>query len=395
MSTISIPQAGKRVTRAPMLAAISGAHLISDLASSLLVASYPVLRGGFHLDYAQLGSLTLTYQLTSSLLQPAVGAAADRRPLPWSLAAGAAATACGLLALAFAETYAVLVAASLLLGIGSSIFHPEAARAARHAAAGRHGFAQSVFQLGGSLGSSFGPLLVALVVLPHGQASLAWLATLPIGALPVLLLVGRWSARQRVRPEAEERGTELPAAAWSACGLLFGLILAKFFYLASLSNYFVFFMEARFGTADGTAQMALMAVSLAGAAGGLIGGRLSDRLGTRTVIGLSFWGALPFSLALPHVGPVATVLAAAAASAVIASAFPAIVVHAQALMPHRIGLVSGLFFGAAFGMGGLAAAALGVLADYAGVVSVFDLCAFLPLAGLLVPLLPRTDSCQT
>jgi FSR family fosmidomycin resistance protein-like MFS transporter len=382
----------------PVLAGTSAAHLLNDLMQSLLIASFPVFRGGFDLSFAQLGLLSLAYQATACLLQPFVGAFTDRRPQPWALAGGMTSTCLGLLGLAWAEGYAGLLLASVMLGLGSSIFHPEAARIARLSSGGRYGLAQSFFQVGGNVGSALGPLLVALVVLPHGQGALAWFAPVAAVAVVLLLAIGNWSRRlpgrgpgrgagdaRRARDAAQEasRGPLAPRLR-RPFAVLFLLIFAKYFYLAGFSSYFVFYLDARFGMAPAQGQIALFVFLAAVAAGTLLGGRLTDSWGTKGVIGFSFWGALPFSLALPYLGPLGTVACAALAGGIIASAFSAIVVHAQTLLPHRIGMVSGLFFGLAFGMGGLGSALLGTMADGFGVEAVYRVCAFLPLLGFLV-----------
>lgn len=394
MSSLSTDLTRPQARADVVLGGISLAHLLNDLIQSMLIAAYPILKTGFGLSYWQIGMLTLAYQVTASLLQPMVGIFTDRRPQPWSLPFGMGFTFSGVLVLAYAPTYGTLVAGSMLLGIGSSIFHPEASRIARLSSGGGYGLAQSIFQVGGNTGAALGPLLVALVVLPNGRHALAWFASLAIAAIVLLGAIGRWyrghlaisSARRSVpRPE---RDAAARRAVMRALAILFVLIFAKYFYLASFTSFFIFYLQARFSLTAYDGQMALFAFLAAAAAGTLVGGRLSDRIGTKAVIGLSFWGALPFSLALPHVGLGAMIPLALIAGGVISSAFSAIVVYAQDLLPDRVGLVSGTFFGLAFGMGGIGAAALGLLADHVGIEAVYLICSFLPLLGLLALRLP-------
>ena len=397
-STLSSAAQG-RSRDLPVLLGTSSAHFLNDLAQSLLIASYPLLRGDFSLDFTQLGFLTLTNQVTASVLQPVIGIWADRKPRPWSLAVGMSITCLGLLLLAWAQSYGVLLAASVLLGLGSAIFHPEAARAARRSSGGRHGLAQSIFQLGGHAGSALGPLMLALFVLPRGQSALAWFAPLIAAGIVLLAMIGRWTHRAPITAGAISRADlhERPLHERSGASgvpvreiaILLALIAAKFSYLACFENYFVFYLGTRFGTSIAGGQIVLFVFLGASALGGIIGGHLTDRVGTRAMIVFSFWGALPFSLAVPYLGPELAIVAAIFAGAILASAFSAIVVHAQTLMPHRIGMVSGLFFGAAFGVGGLAAAALGVVADGYGVEMLYRIASWLPLAGLLTVFLNR------
>lgn len=390
----SIPSSaaqGRRSRDLPVLLGTSSAHFLNDLAQSLLIASYPLLRGDFSLDFTQLGFLTLANQVTASVLQPVIGIWADRKPRPWSLAVGMSITCLGLLLLAWAQSYVVLLAASVLLGLGSAIFHPEAARAARRSSGGRHGLAQSIFQLGGHAGSALGPLMLALFVLPRGQSALAWFAPLMAAGIVLLSVIGRWTHHAPVTGGTVLRHDRTGASAVPVreIAILLALIAAKFSYLACFENYFVFYLGTRFGTSIAEGQIVLFVFLGASALGGIVGGHLTDRVGTRAMIVFSFWGALPFSLAVPYLGPELAIVAAIFAGAILASAFSAIVVHAQTLMPHRIGMVSGLFFGAAFGVGGLAAAALGVVADGYGVEMLYRIASWLPLAGLLTVFLNR------
>jgi FSR family fosmidomycin resistance protein-like MFS transporter len=381
----------------PVLGAISFCHFLNDLMQSLLPAVYPLLKGGFDLDFGQIGLLTFTYQITASLLQPLVGLYSDRRPRPYSLIVGMGSTFCGLLALAFAPGFAALLAAAALMGIGSSIFHPESARIARLASGGAHGLAQSLFQVGGNFGASLGPLLAAFFILPHGQSSLAWFALAALGAMAVLTPLGHWlrgaghTAEARRVPARAEAG--LPAGKRRvALAVLLALMFSKFVYLAALGNYYVFYLMSRFDLSPRDAQIYLFVFLATSAGGTVIGGALGDRIGRRRVIWGSILGVLPFTLALPYVDLTATIALSAIIGFLLASAFPAILVFAQELSPNRIGAVSGLFFGFAFGISGLAAAALGALADRTSIELVFQLCAFLPLIGLLTALLPKEEA---
>ena len=381
----------RRIARA-VLGTISLCHLINDTVQSLLPAIYPLLKGGFHLSFGQLGLLTLTYQITASLLQPLVGQFTDRRPLPWSLAAGMGLSTGGLLALALAHSYPGLLGGAALLGIGSSVFHPESSRIARLASGGRHGLAQSVFQVGGNFGSALGPLLAAFVVLPNGQASLAWFCLVALGGMILLGGIGSWYARQNrvaapVRPSAPAHQLR-SGQVGTALAVLIALVFSKYFYLTSLSNYYIFYLMHRFGLSAQAAQVDLFVFLAAVAAGTVAGGPIGDRIGRKYVIWVSILGVLPFTLLLPHVGLGATIALSVVIGAVLASAFPAILVYGTELLPGRVGMVSGLFFGLSFGMGGLGAAVLGVMADHLGIVAVYRLCAWLPAIGILALLLP-------
>lgn len=383
-------------TAVPILGAISVCHLLNDMIQSLLPAIYPILKGGFDLSFAQVGLLTLTYQITASLLQPLVGLFTDRRPVPYSLAAGMGASLLGLVTLAFAPNFPALVAGGMLLGLGSSIFHPEASRIARLASGGAHGLAQSVFQVGGNLGAALGPLLAAFVVLPRGQESLAWFALAAMGGMAILTGLGRWYKRnghaRPVRGGAARHADLTAGQVRRAMAVLVALIVSKYVYLASISSYYTFYLMERFTLTTETAQLCLFVFLAAVATGTVIGGPVGDRIGRKTVIWVSILGILPFTLALPYVGLTATVVLSAVIGLALASAFPAIVVYAQELMPGRVGMVSGLFFGLAFGVGGIGAAGLGVLADRMGIAFVYEVCSFLPLLGLFTVLLPNVRS---
>jgi len=382
-----------------ILLAISSAHLLNDLIQSLVPAIYPMLKQDYALSFGQIGLITLTFQLTASLLQPVVGAYTDRHPLPYSLAAGMAFTLAGLLLLSVAGSYSLLLLAAGLIGLGSSVFHPESSRVARMASGGRHGLAQSVFQVGGNVGQALGPLLVAFLVAPNGRGSVAWFAAAPVAAIAILSQVGRWYGAQ-VGPRSSTRhsaqkagpGAGLPRRRVAAAvGILLVLIFSKYFYLASLTSYYTFYLIQHFHTPVQTAQVFLFVFLGAVAAGTVVGGPIGDRIGRKYVIWGSILGVLPFTLLLPHVNLFWTVALTVPIGLVIASAFSAILVYAQELVPGRIGTVSGLFFGFAFGMGGLGAAVLGEVADLTSIEHVYSLCAWLPLIGLLTAFLPNLE----
>lgn len=374
-----------------ILLAISLCHLVNDVMQSMLAAIYPLLRAEFDLSYTQIGTMTLAFQATASLLQPMVGAVTDRHPQPRSLALGMSSTFCGVLLLAFAVRYEMLLAGAMMIGIGSAVFHPESSRVARLASGGRFGTAQSVFQLGGNFGQSMGPLLAAFVVVPLGRPAVAWFAVAAALGVAVLYRVGIWAdGRRRASAVAHDRALKWPrAVVLRALVVLALLTFSKNIYTASMSSYFTFFTMDRFGLGTQGGQIMLFLFLAGMAAGVMLGGILGDRIGTLRVIWVSILGVLPFSLALPHVGLLGTGFLAALIGLVLASAFPAIVVFAQELVPGRTGTVAGLFFGLSFGMGGIAAAALGVLADAHGIRTVFLVCSILPALGVLAVLLPR------
>jgi FSR family fosmidomycin resistance protein-like MFS transporter len=380
-------------TAAAVLGAISLSHLINDMLQSLLPAIYPLLKARYGLSFGQIGAVTLVNNLTASVLQPMVGHVTDRRPYPYSLPVGMALTLVGLLMLAAAGSYALLLVAVALVGVGSSIFHPESSRVARLASGGQHGMAQSVFQVGGNAGSALGPLLAASVVAPGGQASVAWCALAAVPGIMLLTYVGGWYGAHRRAPAAIGPATHaaLPGRRIAvALAVLTALMLSKFVYMASLGNYYTFYLIDRFQLTVRDAQYCLFAFLASVAVGTIIGGPIGDRIGRKKVIWVSILGVLPLTLALPYLGLWATVAVTVPIGLLLASAFPAIVVYAQELMPGRVGTVSGLMFGLAFGLGGLGAAGLGMLADGYGIQMVFRLCAFLPALGLLAWLLPDT-----
>jgi FSR family fosmidomycin resistance protein-like MFS transporter len=380
-----------------VLAAISFSHLLNDMMQSLLPALYPMLKSSYALTFGQVGLLTFTYQFTASLLQPVIGAYTDRKPRPYSLAAGMSFTLVGLVLLAFAANYPLLLLAGALVGTGSSVFHPESSRVARMASGGQHGLAQSVFQVGGNVGSATGPLLAAFIVLPHGQRSVAAFSCAALLGMLVLTRVGHWykehglarlgARRGRGDAHVELHGRRVRAA----IGVLLVLIFSKYFYLASLTSYYTLYLIDHFHTSVRASQLLLFVFLGAVALGTVVGGPLGDRFGRKYIIWISILGVLPFTLLLPHANLLWTSILSVPIGFILASAFPAIVVYAQELMPGRTGMVAGLFFGFAFGMGGIGAAVLGKLADVTSIEFVYQVCAFLPALGLLAGLLPNVE----
>jgi FSR family fosmidomycin resistance protein-like MFS transporter len=386
--------AAREGTAFRVLGALSFSHFLNDMIQSLILAIYPLLKGEFSLSFAQIGLITLTYQITASLLQPVIGFYTDRHPQPRSLSFGMASTLCGLVLLAFAPSYGVLLVAAALVGTGSSVFHPESSRIARMASGGKHGLAQSIFQVGGNAGSAAGPLLAAWVVIPHGQRSIAWFSLAALLAIGVLWTVGTWYmanlAGFRAKAKAQRSAhVALPRRrVILAIGILLTLIFSKYFYMASISSYFTFYLIAKFGLTVQSAQLHLFVFLFAVAAGTLLGGPIGDRIGRKRVIWVSILGVAPFTMLLPHVGLTATTALSFVIGFVLASAFSAIVVYAQELVPGKVGTIAGLFFGFAFGMGGVGAAVFGQLADTHGVIYVYQICAYLPLLGLITVALP-------
>ncbi len=384
-------------TRFSVLGAISFSHFLNDMLQSLIVAIYPLLKGTFTLNFVQIGLITLTYQLCGSLFQPLIGSYTDRHPQAHALSVGMTFSLLGLLTLAFAPTYPLIVVGAGLIGTGSAIFHPESSRIARLASGGRHGLAQSIFQVGGSTGSAVGPLLAAWVVLPHGKESLAWFGLVALLAIAVLWNVGGWYHRHHVAPQAEGRAKRAAIAApagalaWPITIQVI-LIFSKFFYLASISSYFTFYLIQKFHVTVASAQVHLAVFLGATALGTLLGGSIGDRIGRKWIIWGSILGVAPFTLALPYVDLAWTGILSVVIGLILASAFSSIVLYGQELMPGRVGMVSGLFFGFAFGAGGLGAAILGVVADHYGIECIYKVCAFLPLLGVVAAFLPTTSS---
>jgi FSR family fosmidomycin resistance protein-like MFS transporter len=378
-----------------VLLAISFSHFLNDTMQSLLPAIYPTLKAKFSLNFAQIGMLTFVFQVTASLLQPIVGMVTDKRPQPYSLAVGMGFTMLGLITLSHAGSFAMLLVAAATIGIGSSIFHPESSRVARLSSGGRHGLAQSVFQVGGNFGTALGPVLAAFIVVPNGQRSILWFSAIALLGMIVLSAVGRWyqsrMALMRKRPRAAMHPHQaLPRRkVIVTLTILIALVFSKFFYLASISSYYTFYLIHRFGLSVQHAQLMLFVFLGAAALGTVIGGPIGDRLGRKLVIWVSILGVLPFTLALPFVGIGGTLILSFIIGFVLSSAMPAMIVYAQELVPGRVGLISGLFFGLAFGMGGLGAAAIGAIADHYGIVVTYRLCSILPAIGLLAMFLPH------
>lgn len=395
MSTTSAEPArtAERETAMTVLVALSLCHCLNDTIQSLLPAIYPVLQANYALTFTEIGIIHFVFQVTASLLQPGVGLYTDKRPLFRLSTIGMGASLVGLLLLGAAHHYWVLLVAAMAIGIGSSIFHPDSSRVARAASGGRFGFAQSLFQVGGNAGSAIGPLLAAFVVLPFGQPSIAWFGVLALVGMIVLWNVGTWAREQHLRKAAAAKpamdATGLPKRRVAfLLAVLAALVFSKYLYLASLSSYYTFYLIETFGVTVGQSQIMLFVFLAAVAAGTFFGGPIGDRVGRKAVIWVSILGVLPFALLLPHANFFWTGVLSVVIGLVIASAFSAILVYAQALMPGRVGMVSGLFFGFAFGMGGIGAAALGVLADWTSIRFVYQVCAFLPALGLLAAFLP-------
>ena len=379
-----------------LLLALSFSHLLNDTVQSLVPAVYPILKDKFRLDFGQVGLITLAFQITASLLQPLVGLYTDKRPKPYSLAVGMGFTLGGLLLLSVAQNFPTILVAAATIGIGSSVFHPEASRVARMASGGRHGLAQSLFQVGGNFGSACGPLLAAFIVVPHGQGSVAWLSLVPLVAIGVLTSIGHWYAKQvvamRQRPKKPAPASPLSRRRVIASILvLMALIFSKFFYMASLNSYYTFYLIDKFNLPIATAQLFLFIFLASAALGTFFGGPLGDRIGRRYVIWASILGVLPFTLALPYANLSFTAVLTVCIGFILSSAFAAILVYAQELMPGRVGTVAGLFFGFAFGVAGLGAALLGELADMTSITFVYHVCSFLPAIGLLAYFLPQTE----
>ncbi len=400
MSTATIvPESAEETQKTifKILVAVSFCHLLNDMVQSLIPSIYPILKSEYGLKFEQLGLLTLTYQLTASILQPFVGLYTDRRPLPYSLPIGVGFTLSGLILLSMASTFTFLLTASALVGLGSAIFHPESSRVARMASGGQHGLAQSVFQLGGNFGTALGPLLAAFVVLPHGQHSLGWFSIAALLAALVLMNVAKWYKQHQARRSRSRIADNVSRSRYSkrtiglSLSVLIALIFSKYFYLASLSSYYIFYLISKFHIPVRSAQLYLFLFLGAAAAGTLIGGPVGDRVGRKYVIWVSILGVLPFTIVLPYANLFWTGVLTVFIGLILASAFSAILVYAQELLPGKVGMISGLFFGFAFGMGGIGAALLGKLADSTSIEFVYKVCSYLPLIGLLTGFLPDID----
>ncbi|MGI2031635.1 MFS transporter [Rhizobium panacihumi] len=384
------------VTVLPIILAVSFSHMLNDIMQSMIAAIYPMLKADYQLDFWQIGILTLAFQCTASLLQPVVGIVTDKKPYPYSLPVGMASTLIGLVLLATAHDYNMLVLAASLVGIGSAIFHPESSRVARLASGGRYGFAQSVFQVGGNLGTAIGPLLAAFIIVPRGQGSVAWFCIAAIIGIIVLGRVASWykahmaanaGKKKVVHAHSLPRNTVIIALV-----ILALLTFSKNIYMASIGSYYTFFVIERFGVTVQQSQLMLFVFLGASALGTVVGGPIGDRFGSKVVIWFSILGVLPFTLAMPFANLPLTILLSAIVGFIMASSFPAIIVMAQELVPGRVGMIAGVFFGFAFGMGGIAAAVLGLLADAHGIAFVYAVCAFLPALGLLTIFLPSKAS---
>ena len=379
-----------------VLGAITLCHFLNDTLQSLLPAIYPTLKQNFGLSFGQIGLITLTFQCTASFLQPVIGFYADRRPMPYSLVVGMGFSLLGLLLLAVAGSFPALLVAAGLVGLGSSVFHPESSRVARMASGGRHGLAQSLFQVGGNAGSAIGPLLAAFIVVPRGQRSIAWFGVIAVAGIAILWRVGHWCARHHAaaasRAQTEAGHGLSRKQVRMALAVLIVLIFSKYIYLSSLTSYYTFYLIHKFGVSVQSAQLYLFVFLGAVAAGTIIGGPVGDRIGRKYVIWCSILGVLPFTLALPYVNLLWTGVLSVAIGLILSSAFSAILVYAQELVPGNVGLISGLFFGFAFGVAGIGAAVLGRLADHTDITFVYHLCSYLPALGLLTGFLPNVES---
>lgn len=377
-----------------VLFAVSFCHLLNDVMQSLFVAIYPMLKQTYNLDFWQIGLLTMAFQITASLLQPFIGHYTDKRPVPYSTSIGMGSTFAGVILLAFADSYEGLLIGAACVGIGSAIFHPESSRIAHLASGGRHGFAQSLFQLGGNFGTAIGPLLAAFIIVPHGRMSIAWFATIALLAIVILWNIGQWAMSAGTERKGDVHSGGLihsRGRAAVALTVLAVLVFSKNIYTASFASFYTFYTIHRFGVSVQASQLMLFAFLGASAVGTIIGGLFGDRFGSKTVIWFSILGCLPFSLVLPYADLTWTVILSMLIGLILSSAFPAIIVFAQELVPGRVGMIAGIFFGAAFGMAGIAAAVLGLVADAKGVDYVYQICSYLPLFGLLSVFLPGTD----
>ncbi|TWW00602.1 MFS transporter [Chitinophaga pinensis] len=381
-----------------ILLALSFSHMINDTIQSLIPAIYPIVKDSLKLSFSQIGLITLTYQLTASLLQPLVGLYTDKRPQPYSLAIGMGFTLLGLISLSQAHHFYLVLVSVALVGVGSSIFHPEASRLAYMASGGKHGMAQSLFQLGGNAGSSLGPLLAAMIIVPKGQSSISWFALAALLAIVVMLNIASWYRNNTHRIRSKSKGADdvqhvqlSKGKVTFALSILLVLIFSKYFYMASMTSYYTFYLIDKFHISVQSAQVYLFIFLFAIAAGTFIGGPVGDRIGRKYVIWISILGVAPFSLLLPHANLLWTSVLSVFIGVILSSAFSAILVYAQELVPGKVGMIAGLFFGLAFGMGGIGSALLGKLADSTSISYVFDVCAYLPLIGLLTGFLPNVD----
>ena len=392
--TLSISGAAPRQAAMSVLLALSATHLLNDTIQSLIPAIYPIIKDSYQLDYVQIGLISLAFQIAASLLQPVVGFVTDRHPMPYSMVAGMTCSLIGLVALAYAGSYGLLLLAAACVGLGSSIFHPEATRMARNASGGKHGFAQAIFQIGGQTGSAIGPLLAAFIIVPRGQASLTWFS----GAALVAILLMIWIARSDAIPARLPRkadagqGTSAVRPSWPVMGaiaVLIVLLFSKYAYTASFTSFYTFYLMAKFGVSIQTSQVMLFLFLASSAVGALGGGIVGDRIGRRPIIWFSILGALPFTLILPYADLFWTGVLTIVINLIMSSAFSAILIYALELLPGRVGLVGGFFYGVTFGLAGIAAALLGAFADQVGIETVYRFCSYLPAMGLLAWFLPR------
>ncbi|NLR65321.1 MFS transporter [Chitinophaga varians] len=403
MTTItqeSATSASKQVAQQtvfPILIALSFTHLLNDTLQSLIPAIYPLVRNTMKLNFTQIGLITLTFQLSASILQPLVGLFTDKRPQPFSLAVGMAFSLIGLVSLSMANSLPLLLVSVALVGIGSSVFHPEASRLAHMASGGKHGMAQSLFQVGGNAGSSLGPLLAAMIIVPFGQFHLIWFSALALLAIFVMIYIGNWykSNTHRIKPKKAVQQLKQqnlpPARVVISLGILLMLIFSKYFYMASMTNYYTFYLIDRFGVSIQSSQVYLFIFLFSVAAGTFFGGPVGDRIGRKYVIWISILGAAPFALLLPYANLFWTAVLSVFIGVILSSAFSAILVYAQELVPGKVGMIAGLFFGLAFGMAGVASALLGKLADATSIGYVYQVCSYLPLIGLLTGFLPNLE----
>jgi len=400
VAPVTLPDATSGLVKKPsagpaymVLGGISLSHFLNDTMQSLIPSVYPIFKESYALDFAQIGLITLAFQFTASLLQPVIGHLTDRKPQPFSLAIGMAFTFFGLLLLSVAQRFQVILIAAALVGLGSAVFHPESSRIARLASGGRYGFAQSVFQVGGNFGTAMGPLLAAVIVVPFGQHSIAWFSSIAFLAIVILWRIGLWyrpfTAGKKTAPVAPHPDAPNSRKVLIALTVLVALLFSKQVYVSSLSSYYIFYLIDRFGVSTQAAQLYLFIFLAANAAGAFFGGPVGDRIGRKYVIWFSILGALPFTLALPYAGLTASAVLTVLIGFILSSATSSIIVFAQELVPHRLGMISGLFFGFAFGIGGLGAAVLGQVADHTGIAFVYQVCAFLPAIGLLAVFLPK------
>jgi len=389
-NSASAVQADKTVM--PIIFAVSFCHMLNDIMQSMISAIYPMLKADYNLDFWQIGILTLAFQCTASLLQPVIGIITDKKPFPYSLPIGMGATFVGLFLLAGSHVYLMLVVAAALIGIGSAVFHPESSRVARLASGGRYGFAQATFQVGGNFGQAIGPLLAAFIIVPMGQGSVAWFSAIALLGILILSWVARWYKAHMLANKGRKKSLgihSLPRrTVMVALVVLAILTFSKNIYMAAIGSYYTFFVIERFGVTVQSSQVMLFVFLGATALGTLIGGPIGDRFGSKVVIWISILGVLPFTLAMPFANLPMTIVLSGIVGLLMASSFPAIIVMAQELVPGRVGMIAGIFFGLAFGMGGIAAAVLGIIADHRGISFVYSICAFLPALGLLTVFLP-------